>query len=137
MNDHVAELRRLKEDRTFGIGVGVFGCLLTLLGHWKGWWSLPPSAAAGILMASWTVAVLFPPFWRPLRSGWMSLGRGLGWFNSRVIYSLAFLLLFAPVAVLVRLFGEDPLDPREEEDPESYWITRPPPPSPRSYLEPH
>lgn len=50
-----------------------------------------------------------PPIGNRLVWGWYKLAEGLGWFNSRVLLSLVFYLIVTPVAVLFRLFGNDPL----------------------------
>lgn len=41
--------------------------------------------------------------------GWYKLAEGLGWFNSRVLLSLVYYLIVTPIALLFRLFGNDPL----------------------------
>lgn len=41
--------------------------------------------------------------------GWYKLAEGLGWFNSRVLLSLVYYLIVTPIAILFRLFGNDPL----------------------------
>ncbi|MDR9415209.1 MAG: SxtJ family membrane protein [Gracilimonas sp.] len=41
--------------------------------------------------------------------GWYKLAEGLGWFNSRVLLSLVYFLIVTPIALLFRLFGNDPL----------------------------
>ncbi|MEX0719645.1 MAG: SxtJ family membrane protein [Balneolaceae bacterium] len=41
--------------------------------------------------------------------GWYKLAEGLGWFNSRVLLSIVYYLIVTPIALLFRLFGNDPL----------------------------
>jgi hypothetical protein len=40
---------------------------------------------------------------------WYKLAEVLGWFNSRVLLSLIYYLVVTPIALLFRLFGNDPL----------------------------
>lgn len=40
---------------------------------------------------------------------WYKLAEGLGWFNSRVLLSVVYYGIVTPIALLFRLFGNDPL----------------------------
>ena len=40
---------------------------------------------------------------------WMKLGHILGWVNSRIILGLVFLIVLQPIALIMRIFGHDPL----------------------------
>ncbi|MCP9292338.1 SxtJ family membrane protein [Gracilimonas sediminicola] len=50
-----------------------------------------------------------PPIGDRIVWGWYKLAEGLGWFNSRVLLSLVYYLVVTPIALLFRLFGNDPL----------------------------
>lgn len=50
-----------------------------------------------------------PPVGNRMVWGWYKLAEGLGWFNSRVLLSLVYYLIVTPIALLFRLFGNDPL----------------------------
>ena len=50
-----------------------------------------------------------PPIGNRIVWGWYKLAEGLGWFNSRVLLSLVYYLIVTPIALLFRLFGNDPL----------------------------
>ena len=39
----------------------------------------------------------------------MKLGHILGWLNSRIILGLVFLIVLQPIALIMRIFGHDPL----------------------------
>ena len=40
---------------------------------------------------------------------WMGLGDVLGWINSRIILVLVFFFVLLPIAIVMKLFGYDPL----------------------------
>ena len=40
---------------------------------------------------------------------WMKLGLILGWFNSRIILGLVFMVVLLPISFTMRLIGYDPL----------------------------
>ena len=99
----------LKNLREFGylIGFGfpiIIGWILPLIsGHSFRSWTLLiglPSLLIGIIKPR----LLFLPY-----IGWMKLGNILGWINSRLILGVVFLIVLQPIAVLMKIFGYDPL----------------------------
>ena len=98
-----------KQLREFGILIGfgfpiIIGWLIpTFSGHIFRSWSLLvgiPSLILGILKPS----LLFYPY-----KVWMALGLALGWLNSRLILGLVYLIILQPIAIIMKLFGYDPL----------------------------
>ena len=95
--------------REFGLLIGfVFPILIG--------WILP--GLGGHPFKLWTLWIGFPSLilailrpgilLYPYRS-WMKLGIILGWLNSRIILGLVFLIVLQPIALIMRLFGHDPL----------------------------
>ena len=66
---------------------------------WTLWISLP-----ALILASIRPGLLFYPY-----KAWMNLGYILGWINSRIILGLVFLIVLQPIALIMRIFGHDPL----------------------------
>ncbi len=98
-----------KQLREFGFLIG-FGFPL-LIG-----WLLP--AIGGHLFRSWTLwvgssafvlGVLNPLMLLYPYRAWMKLGYVLGWLNSRIVLGLIFFLVLQPIAMVMKLFGHDPL----------------------------
>ena len=98
-----------KQLRQFGFLLGfgfpiIIGWLIpTITGHlFRSWtlWVGCPALILGILKPS----LLFYPY-----KGWMALGLALGWINSRIILGLVFLIVLQPIALIMRIFGHDPL----------------------------
>jgi hypothetical protein len=52
----------------------------------------------------------------------MKIGHALGWINSRIILGILFFLMFAPVALVLRLFGKDMLRQRLDASATTYRI---------------
>jgi hypothetical protein len=46
----------------------------------------------------------------------------LGWINTRIILGLVFFTMFAPVALVLRIFGKDPLHRKLDEKAETYRV---------------
>tara|TARA_Y100001968_G_C19413228_1_gene747522 strand:+ start:1572 stop:1964 length:393 start_codon:yes stop_codon:yes gene_type:complete len=101
-----------KQLRQFGFLVGLglpffIGWLIPAIGghifrEWTLWVSLP-FLVLGILKPR----LLLYPY-----KGWMALGHVLGWFNSRIILGLVFVVVLQPIAFIMRIFGYDPLRKR-------------------------
>jgi len=72
------------------------------------------------LVISW----ISPMRLRLVKTVWMKIGHGLGWFNTRVLLGLIFFLLLTPIALVTRLFGMDLLDQKLQKEKESYWRVR-------------
>ena len=64
--------------------------------------------------------LLLPMVLKPLYLLWMKIGHALGWFNTRLILGLVFFVMFAPLALVFRLFRHDPMKRRLEADATSY-----------------
>ena len=82
----------------------LIGWLLPLLGGnsfrmWTLWVSIP----SFILAISSPVLLSYP------YKAWMKIGYILGWVNSRIILGLVFLIILQPIALIMRIFGHDPL----------------------------
>lgn len=53
----------------------------------------------------------------------MKFANALGWVNTRIVLSIAYLLIFTPVALIFRFIGKDSME-RKFEEVNSYWIKR-------------
>ena len=98
-----------KQLRQFGFILGfgfpiIIGWLIpAITGHLFRSWSLwvgCPALILGILKPS----LLSYPY-----KGWMALGLALGWINSKLILGLVYLIILQPIAILMKIFGYDPL----------------------------
>jgi hypothetical protein len=67
---------------------------------------------------------VLPGALRPVYKLWMGLAHILGWVNTRVILSILFYLVLAPVSLVMRLFGRDVLQKRFDRSRTTYWHER-------------
>jgi hypothetical protein len=109
--------RTLPSNRSFGwTFAGVFG-LGALLYPW-----------ALTLAGLFALVTLTRESWlTPLNRAWMTLGEGLGRVVSPVVLCAIFFGMFAPVAIVMRLFGRDAMCRRWQAGAPSYWVKRDPP----------
>ena len=98
-----------KQLRVFGLLIG-FGFPIFI------GWGLP--AIGGHLFRAWTLYIGIPSLLlgilRPNLlcypyKAWMAIGHLLGWINSRIILSLVFIFILQPIALIMKVFGYDPL----------------------------
>jgi hypothetical protein len=57
--------------------------------------------------------------------GWMVLAFPIGWTISQVMLAGMFFGLFAPIGLVFRLLGRDPLQRTRRPELESYWAPKP------------
>ena len=112
-------------DRNFGF---VFAGVFLLVAGWPlfygetlRWWAL------GIALVFVVIATLKPALLGGLNRQWMKLGILLGKLVSPIALGILFYFVVAPIGMLVRLTGKDPLRLRLDSGADSYWIPRKPP----------
>jgi len=55
---------------------------------------------------------------------WMKIGHFIGGIVSKLMLFVLFFIIFAPVAIFLRLIGKDLLDKKIDKSKASYWIER-------------
>ena len=105
MTNHISQ----KILREFGFLIGfifpfLVGWILPLIGGhpfriWTLWISIPT-----LILAITKPSLLLFPYY-----AWMKLGHILGWVNSRIILGIVYLIVLQPIALIMRIFGHDPL----------------------------
>lgn len=117
-----------KQLRSFGLTVGA---TFALIGLWPAvyhavnprWWAV---VVAVLLVLP---ALVFPTslFW--IHKGWMAVGAGLGWVNTRVILGIVFYVIVTPIGLVRRWLGKDPMGRELQPELESYRVVRKPRPA--------
>jgi hypothetical protein len=128
------EAVKSSSNRSFGLVFAAFFALLAALGLWHGTARWP--IWLGLSGASLLLALAAPHLLAPFNWVWTRIGLLI----HRIVSPLFLMLLFygcvAPVGLLMRLSGKDPLRLRYEPDAETYWIRRSPPgPAPQSFKD--
>lgn len=60
----------------------------------------------------------------PLNRLWMRFGELLGRIVSPIVLGAIYFVIIAPIGMLMRLFGRDPMKRTLDPDTDSYWETR-------------
>jgi Saxitoxin biosynthesis operon protein SxtJ len=118
-------------DRNFGL---VMAALFAIISLWPlihaepiRWWALGGAATLAVMAWLWPAALA------PLNRLWLKLGLLLYKVVNPIVLSLLFYATVAPIGLLMRVLGKDPLRLHRDPDAESYWIHRTPPgPAPES-----
>jgi len=109
------------ELRKFGIAILIGFALIGCLFWWKislavAFWIWGISAFAGIL------ALIAPPFSKPIYHVWMGMAFVMGTTISFLIVLTIFYMIITPVGLIMRLFGRDPLKLKKASFAENtYW----------------
>ncbi len=111
-----------KEWRKFGLGFSLIlvtiGTIQGLRGHFWGFYFYGAAVLFGLL------SLLFPKAIKPWMIFFTYLGRGIGWFTTRLILCLVFYCLITPLAVGLRLFGKKFMLMQPDPSLPTYWIRR-------------
>ena len=127
MHEPVVKHKKIEvgSARMFGYVIGGFFVIVALLplirGHEARWWAL------GVAAAFLLVALVYPRVLQPLNILWFRFGLLLHAIVGPIVMSVIFWITVAPVGVIMRAMGKDPLRLKLEADAASYWITRDPP----------
>ena len=109
--------------RRFGLSVGGAFGLLALASWWRGH-VLPPCVFAALAVLLVVPGLVAPGALGPVRRVWMGAAALLGEVNSRIILTVFFYLVIAPVGFVLRHLVRDPLDRALDDRKASTWIRR-------------
>lgn len=108
--------------KKFGNTMGIACIVLALLVSFE---HEQIASAPVIASGAFFIVALFIPFiLKPIYIFWMRLAFVLSWFNTRLLLSVIFYLLFTPIALCLKLFRKDLLDRKIEKNKPSYWHKR-------------
>jgi hypothetical protein len=110
-----------KELRSFGLITGAIVLVLFGVAPWliSGKLHKWPFIIAAVL---WMPALIFPMVLEPVYHGWMKFGHVMGWINTRIILSIMFYLIIAPIGLIMKILGKDPMRRKLDSSVESYRI---------------
>lgn len=108
--------------RKFGLTTG--GIIMGLFGLFFPWVlavSIPkwPWILGGVL-GLWGLA--HPDSLKPVYTGWMKFGLLLSKITTPIVMGVIFFVVVAPMALVIRLFGKDPMQRKLDETATSYRV---------------
>jgi hypothetical protein len=112
-------------DRSFGL---VFAAVFLAIGCWPLWYrGIPRWWALGVAVVFAVVAIWKPALLARPNRLWIKFGVLLGKIVSPIALGILFYGVVAPIGILMRLTGKDPLRLKLDSGAGSYWISRKPP----------
>lgn len=97
--------------------------------------------APGVAVAMWlaaaavaAVGLIWPSAVRPIYVGWLIAAYPIGWTVSNLLLLGIYWLVLAPIGLVMRLAGRDPLTRRFDRQAKTYWSTRRPTDDKERYL---
>jgi len=121
------------ELRRFGLSVGGVFLVLAGLSRWRGHTIAPVvMAIAGVLLV--VPGAVVPGVLAPVRRGWLRGAAVLGDVNARILLTVLYYLVVAPIGFVMRR-RRDPLDRELDDGRTSQWIRRPAQPLDRASYE--
>jgi hypothetical protein len=106
---------------TFAVVLALLGALRLYRGNGSGVYWLAAAAAFLACAYLWTAPL------RPLNIVWHRLGLLLFQVANPIVMAVVFFTTVAPIGLLMRFFGKDPLRLTIDRAARSYWIERDPP----------
>jgi len=80
-------------------------------------------AASGLIIIC--ASLIKPLVLKPVYAVFLKVTHAIGWFNTRVILVVIYFVVITPIAVVIRIFGKDPLDRKIIKQAHTYWVKRP------------
>lgn len=116
----------LKDLRQFGI---VLAAILIVFGaiHFLKHRMVLTQWFCGVGLIVLCLGLLAPRMLKNVYVVFLKVAHVIGWFNTRAILIMIYFLIVTPIAMIMKIFGKDPLNRKIEKNISTYWIKRPVP----------
>ena len=109
------------EGRKFGLTVGLAFAVLTGITWWRDH-PLLMQIFGGLAGALILAGLLVPGSLGPVQRGWMAFAHLISKVTTPIFLAIVYFLVIAPIGLLMRLFGKNPL--RHPPEQGSFWLSR-------------
>ena len=125
IKDDIQAVEKEPQSRDLTILALLFLAILSVIGAFQLFWKGSDSGhywiGAGVVFAA---TRLVPPLFRQLYRFWIRLSVILGYFISRIILIITYFVAAAPVGIIMRILGKDPMERKRDPQAPTYWIKR-------------
>ena len=109
-----------KEKRDIRLVFIIFCAIFSALA-WRHYPSISSYVLMGLVIIMLPLIAFFPILLRPVFKLWLIVAKAVGWFNTQIILTLVYILIFVPFSPLIRLFRKDPMRRELLKEEETYW----------------
>jgi hypothetical protein len=109
------------EGRKFGLTVGAAFAVLATISWWRGH-ETTVYVLGGLATLLILAGLVVPGQLGPVQRGWMGLALLISKVTTPVFMGIVFFIVIAPVGLLMRLFGRNPI--KHKAVNRSYWVRR-------------
>ena len=108
-----------KEKRDIRIVFLIFSAIFGVLA-WRHYPSIESYVLIGLALVLLPIVAFVPIILRPGFKLWLKIAHAVGWFNTQILLSIVFILIFIPIGLIMRLLGKDPMK-RKMQSEGTYW----------------
>ncbi|MBT6045285.1 MAG: hypothetical protein HOG49_00560 [Candidatus Scalindua sp.] len=108
-----------KEKRDIRIVFLIFSAIFGVLA-WRHYPSIESYVLIGLALVLLPIVAFVPIILRPVFKLWLKIAHAVGWFNTQILLSIVFILIFIPIGLIMRLLGKDPMK-RKMQSEGTYW----------------
>ncbi len=108
-----------KEKRDIRIVFIIFSAIFAVFA-WRHYPSILSYVLMGVVLVILPLVAFSPIILRPVFKLWLKVAHTIGWFNTQVLLSILFILIFIPTGLVMRLFRKDPMK-RKMATEGTYW----------------
>jgi hypothetical protein len=117
LNTKESEIRKEKCD--IRIVFIIFSAIFEVVA-WRHYPSILSYVLIGLVLVILPLMAFSPIILRPVFKLWLKVAHAVGWFNTQLLLSIVFILIFIPTGLIMRLFRKDPMK-RKLLAEETYW----------------
>ena len=108
-----------KEKRDIRIVFLIFSAIFGVIA-WRHYPSIESYVLIGLALVLLPIVAFVPIILRPVFKLWLKIAHAVGWFNTQILLSIVFILIFIPIGLIMRLLGKDPMK-RKMQSEGTYW----------------
>jgi hypothetical protein len=106
LNTKESEMK--KEKRDIRIVFLIFSAIFAVFA-WRHYPSILSYVLIGLVLVLLSMIAFSPNVLRPVFNLWLKIAHAIGWFNTQLLLSIVFILVFIPTGLIMRLFRKDPM----------------------------
>ena len=107
------------EKRDIRIVFLIFSAIFVVF-TWRYYPSILSYVLMGLTLLILPIVAFSPIILRPVFKLWLKIAHAIGWFNTQLLLTIVFILIFIPTGLVMRLFRKDPMQ-RKMLAEGTYW----------------